>query len=211
MNALEDWDVSILYLSTKFELDRFTNNGDLLADRILCDRHTDSQTHTHTLTDRQTEVKIWHPHDFEEVLKEKKGGKNLCVDFIGPTALLLNTALNSSCMMKSPTKSTNSPIHSQRTCRLNRKMWQAHLFRGQRWQTATLALWRWKCSVQTKMATLACRIQYLDDRDPFSNTNFPEPTRPPVYTFLESVPLVNQIGGVHRLLEAPHRVSFVFR
>lgn len=57
------------------------------------------------------------------------------------------------------------------------------------------------------MATFACRIQYLDDTDPFSSTNFPEPTRPPTYTFHINVPLVNQIGGVHRVLSAPHKVS----
>ena len=33
MKFLEDRDVSILYLSTKFELDRFTNIVDLLSDR----------------------------------------------------------------------------------------------------------------------------------------------------------------------------------
>lgn len=57
------------------------------------------------------------------------------------------------------------------------------------------------------MATFASRVQYLDDTDPFSSTNFPEPTRPPIFTFHVNVPLINQIGGVHRLLEAPHRVS----
>ena len=58
-----------------------------------------------------------------------------------------------------------------------------------------------------KMATLQCRVQYLDDIDPFNSTNFPEPTRPPTYTFLISVPLCNQISGVKRLLKAPHKVS----
>lgn len=57
------------------------------------------------------------------------------------------------------------------------------------------------------MATLQCRIQFLDDTDPFNSTNFPEPSRPPTYTFLTSVPLINQIAGVKRLLKAPHRVS----
>ena len=57
------------------------------------------------------------------------------------------------------------------------------------------------------MATFTCRVQYLDDTDPFSSTNFPEPTRPPTFTFHINVPLVNQIGGVHRLLQAPHKVS----
>ena len=40
MNFSEDWDVGTLYLSTKFELDRSTNNGDLLPDR----NHRDTQT-----------------------------------------------------------------------------------------------------------------------------------------------------------------------
>ena len=58
------------------------------------------------------------------------------------------------------------------------------------------------------MATLMCRVQYVDDTDPFSSTNFPEPsTRPPSHTFLVNVPLCNQISSVHRLLRAPHRVS----
>lgn len=57
------------------------------------------------------------------------------------------------------------------------------------------------------MATFVCRVQYLDDTDPFSSTNFPEPTRPPFYTFHINVPLINQIGGVHKLLGAPQKVS----
>jgi len=61
------------------------------------------------------------------------------------------------------------------------------------------------------MATVQYRIQYLDDTDPFNITNFPEPTRPPVYTFLTNVPLINQIAGVKRLLKTPHRVSTVAR
>ncbi|CAG12023.1 unnamed protein product [Tetraodon nigroviridis] len=55
------------------------------------------------------------------------------------------------------------------------------------------------------MATFVCRVQFLDDTDPFNSTNFPEPTRPPLYTFREDIPLINQIAGVHRLLKAPHR------
>jgi len=59
------------------------------------------------------------------------------------------------------------------------------------------------------MATMLCKVQYLDDTDPFSSTstNFPEPTRPPTYTFLTNVPLQNQLAGVKRLLKAPHKVS----
>ncbi|KAM4736138.1 FH1/FH2 domain-containing protein 3 isoform 2-T2 [Anableps anableps] len=55
------------------------------------------------------------------------------------------------------------------------------------------------------MATFTCRVQFLDDTDPFNSTNFPEPTRPPLYTFREDIPLINQIAGVHRLLKAPHK------
>lgn len=57
------------------------------------------------------------------------------------------------------------------------------------------------------MATFVSRVQFLDDTDPFNSTNFPEPTRPPVYTFREDIPLINQIAGVHRLLKAPHKVG----
>ncbi|XP_052000622.1 FH1/FH2 domain-containing protein 3 isoform X1 [Xyrauchen texanus] len=57
------------------------------------------------------------------------------------------------------------------------------------------------------MATFACRVQFLDDTDPFNSTNFPEPTRPPIFTFREDIPLINQIAGVHRLLKAPHKLD----
>jgi len=57
------------------------------------------------------------------------------------------------------------------------------------------------------MATFMCRVQYLDDTDPFSSTNFPEPTRPPNFVFHINVPLINQIGGLYKLLGAPHKVS----
>ena len=59
-----------------------------------------------------------------------------------------------------------------------------------------------------KMA-LTCKVQYLDDTDPFASTNFPEPTRPPTYTFHLNIPLFQQIAGLHRLLNAPHNVSLV--
>ncbi|KAK9496797.1 hypothetical protein O3M35_012990 [Rhynocoris fuscipes] len=55
---------------------------------------------------------------------------------------------------------------------------------------------------------LTCRVQYLNDIDPFEYTsNFPEPPRPPVHTFSCTLPLINQVAAVHRLLKAPHRVS----
>ncbi|XP_044303235.1 FH1/FH2 domain-containing protein 3 isoform X11 [Varanus komodoensis] len=55
--------------------------------------------------------------------------------------------------------------------------------------------------------TLVCRVQFLDDTDPFNSTNFPEPTRPPLYTFREDLPLVTQLAGVHRLLKAPQKLD----
>lgn len=51
------------------------------------------------------------------------------------------------------------------------------------------------------------RVQYLDDTDPFSSTNFPEPTRPPSYTFSVHIPIDECLAGVHRLLMAPHRLA----
>nr|XP_026255801.1 FH1/FH2 domain-containing protein 3 isoform X8 [Urocitellus parryii] len=57
------------------------------------------------------------------------------------------------------------------------------------------------------MATLACRVQFLDDTDPFNSTNFPEPSRPPLFTFREDLALGTQLAGVHRLLRAPHKLD----
>ncbi|XP_027004779.2 FH1/FH2 domain-containing protein 3 isoform X2 [Tachysurus fulvidraco] len=57
------------------------------------------------------------------------------------------------------------------------------------------------------MATFVCRVQFLDDTDPFNSTNFPEPTRPPLFTFREDIQLINQLAGVHRLLKAPQKLD----
>ncbi|XP_060777751.1 FH1/FH2 domain-containing protein 3 isoform X1 [Neoarius graeffei] len=57
------------------------------------------------------------------------------------------------------------------------------------------------------MATFVCRVQFLDDTDPFNSTNFPEPTRPPLFTFREDIPLINQLAGAHRLLKAPQKLD----
>ncbi|GIX77879.1 formin_GBD_N domain-containing protein [Caerostris extrusa] len=86
-----------------------------------------------------------------------------------------------------------------------------------------VAVWRQPCrpaiesgclagaGCQRNMASLTCRVQYLNDIDPFSaSTNFPEPARPPHYTFNVNIPLVNQIAGVHRILKAPHKVMHIF-
>ncbi|CAF3773395.1 unnamed protein product [Rotaria socialis] len=56
-------------------------------------------------------------------------------------------------------------------------------------------------------STLQCRIQFLDDIDPFSSVNLPEPARPPSFTFLTSTVLSNQLHSVHKILDAPHKIS----
>ena len=48
MNFSEDLDVGTLYISTKFELDWFTNNGDISSDRNHWKR---TQTRTETESD----------------------------------------------------------------------------------------------------------------------------------------------------------------
>lgn len=87
---------------------------------------------------------------------------------------------------------------------------------GLLWRLNIRILWNWAYQVKWlssdfvkllgTMSTLQCRIQFLDDTDPFNTTNFPEPSKPPTYTFLTSIPLLNQIAGVKRLLKAPHKV-----
>nr|XP_055076904.1 FH1/FH2 domain-containing protein 3 isoform X4 [Misgurnus anguillicaudatus] len=57
------------------------------------------------------------------------------------------------------------------------------------------------------MSTFVCRVQFLDDTDPFNSTSFPEPSRPPLYTFREDIPVINQLAGIHRLLKAPHKLD----
>uniref|UniRef100_A0A8B9HMI1 FHOD1 N-terminal GTPase-binding domain-containing protein n=1 Tax=Astyanax mexicanus TaxID=7994 RepID=A0A8B9HMI1_ASTMX len=57
------------------------------------------------------------------------------------------------------------------------------------------------------MASFVCRVQFLDDTDPFSSTSFPEPARPPRFSFREDLPLSSQLRALHHLLRAPHRVS----
>ncbi|CAL8102608.1 unnamed protein product [Calicophoron daubneyi] len=59
------------------------------------------------------------------------------------------------------------------------------------------------------MTTFTCRIQYLDDRDPFACNlcSMAEPCRPPTFTFLMELPLNIQVPGVHKCLQAPQRLE----
>uniref|UniRef100_A0A8C4Q0R5 FHOD1 N-terminal GTPase-binding domain-containing protein n=1 Tax=Eptatretus burgeri TaxID=7764 RepID=A0A8C4Q0R5_EPTBU len=57
------------------------------------------------------------------------------------------------------------------------------------------------------MCTHSCRVQFLDDTDPFSSTSFPEPSRPLPFAFSEDLPLIEQLAAVHRSLHAPHKLD----
>ncbi|CAI5646349.1 unnamed protein product [Oreochromis niloticus] len=57
------------------------------------------------------------------------------------------------------------------------------------------------------MASIVCRVQYLEDSDPFICTNFPEPRRPPTVNLEENLPLSEQIAGIHKLLEPPLKLE----
>ncbi|XP_034163312.2 FH1/FH2 domain-containing protein 3 isoform X5 [Pangasianodon hypophthalmus] len=56
-------------------------------------------------------------------------------------------------------------------------------------------------------ALFECRVQFLDDTDPFNSTNFPEPARPPRYAFRRDTPLGDQLAAVHALLRPPHKLD----
>ncbi|XP_036950164.1 FH1/FH2 domain-containing protein 1 isoform X7 [Acanthopagrus latus] len=57
------------------------------------------------------------------------------------------------------------------------------------------------------MSSIVCRVQFLEDSDPFICTNFPEPRRPPTVSLEENLPLSEQIAGIHKLLEAPLKLE----
>ncbi|XP_066509762.1 FH1/FH2 domain-containing protein 1-like isoform X2 [Hoplias malabaricus] len=57
------------------------------------------------------------------------------------------------------------------------------------------------------MAVIQCRVQFLEDTDPFVCTNFPEPRRPLQYELNENLPLNELIAGVHKLLQAPLKLE----
>lgn len=52
-------------------------------------------------------------------------------------------------------------------------------------------------------AVVPCRVQYLEDADPFGCGSFPEPRRAPVYAVEEALALGVQLPALHRLLGAP--------
>ncbi|NXJ65297.1 FHOD1 protein, partial [Rostratula benghalensis] len=61
-----------------------------------------------------------------------------------------------------------------------------------------------KCgSVAMAGVAVPCRVQYLEDTDPFGYGSFPEPRRAPVYAVEEALPLGAQLPALHRLLGAP--------
>ncbi|KAM3877450.1 FH1/FH2 domain-containing protein 1 [Diretmus argenteus] len=57
------------------------------------------------------------------------------------------------------------------------------------------------------MASITCRVQFLEDSDPFICTNFPEPRRPPTVSLEENQPISEQLPGIHKLLEAPVKLE----
>ncbi|NXE09221.1 FHOD1 protein, partial [Lophotis ruficrista] len=52
-------------------------------------------------------------------------------------------------------------------------------------------------------AVVPCRLQYLEDADPFGCGSFPEPRRAPVYAVVEALALGAQLPTMHHLLGAP--------
>lgn len=52
-----------------------------------------------------------------------------------------------------------------------------------------------------------CQVQYLNDVDPFTYATLYPDVNPPDHIFSATLPLINQLAAVHRLLRAPHRVS----
>ena len=58
-----------------------------------------------------------------------------------------------------------------------------------------------------QMASVTCRVQYLEDSDPFVCTNFPEPRRPLQIDLDQNLALSELIAGIQSLLGAPLKVS----
>ena len=61
------------------------------------------------------------------------------------------------------------------------------------------------------MDSVEILVQYIDDVDPFNAMaclKHAEPSSPVRYTFLEGVPLCDQIAGLKKFLKAPQKVPF---
>lgn len=54
---------------------------------------------------------------------------------------------------------------------------------------------------------LTFRAQYLDDRDPFFTDEIPYPIKPKLYTFYINRNIDLQIGALHQILNAPHKLE----
>lgn len=61
------------------------------------------------------------------------------------------------------------------------------------------------------MEELSCRIQYVNDADPFATTSsaFLEPMRPVTFNFRLHTPVGEQLAEVIQKLRAPHKVIFL--
>eukprot|EP00071_Canis_lupus_P006134 XP_005620910.1 FH1/FH2 domain-containing protein 1 isoform X4 [Canis lupus familiaris] len=57
------------------------------------------------------------------------------------------------------------------------------------------------------VSVVTVRVQYLEDTDPFSCANFPEPRRAPTCSLDGALPLGAQIPALHRLLAAPLKLE----
>lgn len=60
---------------------------------------------------------------------------------------------------------------------------------------------------EAEPGSVLCRLQFLEDSDPFSCAAFPEPRRAPAQPVVEALPLLAQLPAMHRLLAAPLPVS----
>ena len=56
---------------------------------------------------------------------------------------------------------------------------------------------------------LECRVQYINDKDPFKSVNSPEPTTPPYFKFNKLTSLCDQLPNVFSLLTPPFQVAYL--
>lgn len=83
---------------------------------------------------------------------------------------------------------------------------EPYLFRGTRnYEQSRPSLCR---EEMYRQMFFTCQVQYLNDVDPFSYPTLYPDVNPPDHTFSATLPLINQLAAVHRLLRAPHRVSY---